>query len=428
MDTENQTRISEMNSNHNGSKEAESTSQRTVFLLSTYPFQRPRHGGQIRLSKIVNTYRASGFIVHSLAVYENDHYTIEDLSLNDIPMPSSGPFQLYQKRSVPYISDFLAGKFSASDEGAFRIILGRVPERVDIIHIEQPWLLPLAKRLRKEYSACRHACLIYGSQNIEAPLKKSIFKHYKVRANDVLKEIEALEIEAAKEAHLTLAVTSEDKSVLERFGAQNVILIPNGVSSWQASEERLDYWRSRLPSVPWILFIASAHHPNYTGFVDCVGNSLAYIPPDSRLVIVGSVGDHIYSILSKTRWRDINLSRLTLLSVLNDHDVAAVKTLAHAFLLPILDGGGSNLKTAEALYSGKYVVCTPNSLRGFEAYHSLPKVFVAESQNDFRKAICNVLRSPPTAPVTPESAEIRKKLLWDHCLIDLSDAIQKLVL
>lgn len=245
----------------------------TVLLLSTYPFRRPRHGGQIRLSQIARAYHRSGFIVHSLAVYEPEVYGDKDVSSNDIPFPLSSLFRLYQGRRVPFVNDLLAGRFAASDEGAFLTIQRRVPERVDVIQIEQPWLLPLAQRLRSELSACRHACLIYGSQNIEAPLKKSIFKSYGMSGlDDVLQEIDALERAAARESSLAFAVTDDDKAVLEGFGAQNVVLAPNGVIPWRASDERLDYWRSRLPTAPWILFIASAHPPNFTGFVKCVGD------------------------------------------------------------------------------------------------------------------------------------------------------------
>lgn len=400
----------------------------TILLLSTYPFRRPRHGGQIRLSEIARVYGRAGFIVHSIAVYESEGYDRNDVIPNDVSFPSSSQFRLYRGRTVPFINDLLTGKFAALEHGAFWAIQRRLPKRVDVIHIEQPWLLPLAQRLRSELSTCRHACFIYGSQNVEAALKKSIFESYDMNEfGDVLQEIDALERAAARESHLAFAVTDYDKSVLEDFGAQNVALAPNGASPWRANDERLDYWRSRLPTAPWILFIASAHPPNFTGFVQCMGDSLACIPPNSRLVVVGTVGEHIYRILSNTRWRDLNLSRLMLLWRLDDDDLAAVKTLAHAFLLPILNGGGSNLKTAEALYSGKYVICTPSSMRGFEAYRLLPELTIAESPKQFQTAIRDVLCDAPAASSTPEATEIRKRLRWDHCLAALPDAVMRLV-
>lgn len=399
-----------------------------ILLLSTYPFRKPRHGGQIRLSEITRIYRRRGFIVYPIAIYESEIYCHDDTNPTDIPFPPSSQFRRHRGRTVPFINDLVTGKFAASEEGAFWSILRCLPARIDVIHIEQPWLLPLAQRLLSELSACRHACLVYGSQNIEAVLKKSIFESYGMNEfGDVLQEIDALERTAANESDLAFAVTHYDKTALENFGAQNVVLAPNGVSPWLAAERRLEYWRSRLPKAPWVLFIASAHPPNFTGFVQSVGDSLACIPPNSRLIVVGTVGEHIFRILSNTRWRDINLSRLTLLHTLDDEDLAAVKTLAHAFLVPIFDGGGSNLKTAEALYSGKYVICTPASIRGFEAYRSLPELTIVESPGESQAAIHDVLRRPPVVPGASEAGEIRERLRWDHCLAALPDAVIRLV-
>ena len=107
---------------------------------------------------------------------------------------------------------------------------------------------------------------------------------------------------------------------------------------------------------------------------DCVGPSLGCFPPDSRLVVAGSVCSHLYQHLAATRWQSLNLSRLELLNTLPDEDLAAVKTLAHGFLLPILHGGGSNIKTAEALYSGAYVLGSEAAFRGFEDLLDLPEV------------------------------------------------------
>jgi len=400
----------------------------TLLLLSTYPFQRPRHGGQIRLSEIARTYRNSGFMVHPFAVYELENYHKSDVGADDVPFDATSSFRLYRGRRVPFINNFLAGRFAASDEGAFQKIQRRVPSHVDVIEIEQPWLLPLAQRLRRELPACRHACLVYGSQNIEAPMIKSIFdSHGMCDADDVLADIDALEREAAREADLVFAVTAGDKTRLENFGARKVLLVHNGIASWRVSAERLDYWRSRLPAAPWLLFVASAHPPNFTDFMDCIGYSLACIPPSSRFVVAGSVGVHLHEILSKSRWRDINLSRLIILGMLDDQDLAAVKALTHGFLLPILAGGGSNIKTAEALYSGKYVICTPASLRGFDAYRSLPEVTVAESPAQFQAAIRAVLCSAPAAPITPQSKGIREGLLWDHCLAALPTIVTQLL-
>lgn len=200
------------------------------------------------------------------------------------------------------------------------------------------------------------------------------------------------------------------------------LLAPNGIAPWTAKAEVLESWKARLPESPWILYVASAHPPNFKGFNECLGSSLACIPPDSKLVVVGSVCEHLESTLRDSRWGQLNLSRLKLLYMLPDDDLDAVKTLAHAFLLPIPHGGGSNIKTAEAIYSGKYVVGTESAFRGFEQHLDLPEISVARTPNEFHAAIRKRLTGPATIDGNGPDRESRESLTWARSLESIPHA------
>lgn len=385
-----------------------------VLLLSTYPLVEPRHGGQLRLAHIGRAFSAAGWQVESLAVYEPEGCKPQHLGPRDVAFPGDSPYRKFHGRGVPLINDLLSGPFAAADDGGFGAVLRNLPQRIDAIHVEQPWLWPLAQRI-KQLPQFENAVLIYGSQNIEAPLKQDILASYHVSgAEAVIAEIDALEQRAAREADIALAVTQSDLGALIKWGARQPTLAPNGIAPWQAQPDDLERWRARLPKAPWMLYVASAHPPNFTGFTQCVGPSLGCFPPDSRLVVAGSVSEHLYHHLAASRWHSLNLSRLQLLHSLADEDLAAVKTLAHAFLLPIPHGGGSNIKTAEALYSGAYVVGTEAAFRGFESFLDLPEVTVARSPGEFQAAIRDVLARPPSLAL-PGSGK-REALRWDRCL------------
>ena len=108
---------------------------------------------------------------------------------------------------------------------------------------------------------------------------------------------------------------------------------------------------------------------------------------------------------------------------MSDEDLAAVKTLAHTFLLPIPHGGGSNIKTAEALYSGAYVIGTAAAFRGFEDFLDLPEVVVARSPAEFQTSIQTVLARPKKlASMHAEALAKREALLWDRCLASIPAA------
>ena len=394
----------------------------TVLLLSTYPFLEPRHGGQVRLANIAHAFKAANWQVESMAIY-SEGYSAQHRGQRDLPFPVDSPFRQFKGRDVPLVNDLLTGLYAAADDGGFGAVVSQLPPVVDAIHVEQPWLWPLAKRI-KQLPGFEKVILIYGSANIEAPLKLDILTSYGVADSaQVVADIDALERRAACEADVAVAVTKSDLATLASWGARHTVLASNGISPWQATPERLSHWRTRLPKAPWLLYVASAHPPNFTGFTDCVGPSLGCFPPDSRLVVAGSVCSHLYQHLAATRWQSLNLSRLELLNTLPDEDLAAVKTLAHGFLLPIPHGGGSNIKTAEALFSGAYVVGSEAAFRGFEDFLDSPEVVVAPSPAVFQTSIRNVL-AHPRASTAPHAGALsqREALRWDRCLASIPAA------
>jgi hypothetical protein len=395
----------------------------SVLLLSTYPFLEPRHGGQVRMANIAQAFEAANWQVESLAVYEPEGYGAQRRGRRDLAFPVDSPYRQFKGRDVPLVNDLQTGVYAAADDGGFGAVVRQLPPRVDAIHVEQPWLWPLAKRI-KQLPGFEKAILMYGSQNIEAPLKRDILNSYGVAdAAQVVAEIDALERQAASEADVAVAVTKSDLATLVHWGARHAVLANNGISPWQATPERLAHWRARLPKAPWVLYVASAHPPNFTGFTDCVGPSLACFAPDTRLVVAGSVCTHLQQHLAATRWHSLNLSRLALLGVLSDEDLAAVKTLAHAFLLPILHGGGSNIKTAEALYAGAHVLGSAAAFRGFEDFLDLPEVLVARSPAEFQTSLRTVLARPrASTPLQAESGSRRDVLRWDRCLASIPAA------
>ncbi|MFP5502337.1 MAG: glycosyltransferase [Candidatus Sericytochromatia bacterium] len=397
-----------------------------VLLLSTFPYRQPRHGGQIRLANLAAVFEAAGFAVRGVALYEPESYQKAELGPHDLDFPPDSPYRLFEGRPQIFLNDMMAGRYAAADDGGYGRLLRQLPERVDVVFAEQPWLWPAARRL-KETPQCREALLVFGSENIEEPLKRSIFASYAHANEPALQAIAALERQACAEADLTLAVTAADLAVLEGFGAKKAMLAPNGIAPWTASEAKLAEWRGKLPRAPWLLYVASAHPPNFTGFMDVVGDSLACIPPNSRLVVAGSVGPHLAERLMSSRWHAINGTRLQVLGGLPDEDLAAVKTLAHAFLLPIQDGGGSNIKTAEALYSGAHVIGTPVSFRGYEAFTEAPRVHLAPSPEAFQAHIRRVLRAERPAPLSEAAEAARLSVRWDHCLSALPTTIEELL-
>lgn len=390
---------------------------RSVVVLTTYPLVRPRHGGQVRAHAIVTEYQRHGFDTRPIAIYEPEQYGSDETGRYDVPLPATPSARTFHGESIPLITDFLSGSYGASD--GFKAIQARLPDRIDVIHIEQCWLWPVAIAIR-ENDAYSDARIVLGTQNIEHHLKKKIFDSYGVSANHVLREIEALEHDAACRADVMCAVTEADALYFSRVAQKDCLVAANGVTELDASEKKCNEWAKILPAAPFLLYVASAHPPNFKGLSDMLGGSLGFIPPDSRLVVVGSVCEHIYSELKAGRFGSLNLSRLNLLYKQEDADLMAIKKLAHGYLLPIRDGGGSNLKTAEAIFSTKYVLGSDAAYRGYQGYLNLPELFVARSPAEFHAMGRAIFALKPSSGT---KGELRTELTWGKSLQSLFSAL-----
>ena len=65
---------------------------------------------------------------------------------------------------------------------------------------------------------------------------------------------------------------------------------------------------------------------------------------------------------------------------------------SHALLLPISSGGGTNLKTAEAIVSNKTVICTTTALRGFENWAAAPGIYIEDENDAFARRAAETLK------------------------------------
>lgn len=392
-----------------------------ILVLGSYPAVNPRHGGQVRLASIVAAYRSRGFQVAQASFFPaHDFYTKSALGPADVALPVP---ELHSWRGKPnaLVEDLAAGDVAASNTRALAD-LERHAGRVDFVHLEQPWLLPVVHCLRKR-GAVGDFELVYGSQNIEHELKRAILRqHHSVDAEEISRAVMDLERRCAQEAEVVAAVTKEDAQALSAWTSAPVVLAGNGVTPWQSDQRARARWRERIGPGPFALYVASAHPPNIQGFCESFGPSLAGLSPVQRVVLAGHVGEFITQTEWFRRWQPLNERRTVALGVLDIEDLSAVRDLAHVFLLPVTSGGGSNLKTAEALYSGRHVVATSLAMRGFEPLSDLPGLRIAQPGADFAGAVSRSLGEPRPAPGTWADPR-RESLGWPQTLAALCDAL-----
>ena len=390
-----------------------------ILVLCTFPADTPRHGGQIRLRNIIDKYKALGHEVVSAGVLGSGSY------------PNSEYYIEYPKREIVSVlkqsfcmEDYAIGKLLATDDAWYLKLVKKFPWVPDVIHVELPWLFEFAERYVKKIG--KKIPIIYGSENIEYKLKYSILSNFlpNFESKQCSRLVRDTELYAVKKSNSCIAVSENDFQWLIENTSAPVYLAPNGVSSRDITlEGEAEFTKLKLPH-KYALYCASAHLPNVTGFYDIFEPALACIDPDQRLVVVGSCGSQIQNDARFSKIPCLS-HRTLLLDEVSDDLLASLISHAHCIILPITSGGGTNLKTAEAIWAGCHIVGTQIAFRGFEEFQLSQGVKVAKTSKEFRQLVRSAMSSQQNM-CNPEDRESRRKVLWSECLQSLETCLNSM--
>jgi glycosyltransferase involved in cell wall biosynthesis len=391
---------------------------RRVLGLGTFPAIKPVHGGQRRAAAFQRFYESVGVDYVYTCIYDGNHYAPPLVSPHDIPLEAPS----FAEAPVALIGDYLSGRQGATDPASFRHFLNIV-ERLepDALQLEQPFMWPLAKRLRDTLGAGRLP-LIYSSYNVEAPLKDAILTGGGVVSavrRHICDHIEQMEAEICQEAALVVCVSAAERDHYVRYCApERVIVVPNGVDRPPSAIQEFAACREVFERRPFMFMVGSAYGPNIEGVCRYVFSDGAFmVPPVKCLAICGGVSEGVFHHHLYRRFGAANSARTHFFPKIDDSELWAMKAACHVVALPIDTGGGSNLKTAEALSLGKWIVASPVAMRGYENYLNAEGLIIAKDSVAFRTAVARALRSAPPV-VSRESRYAREALYWDRCFND----------
>ena len=396
-----------------------------ILVIANYPVVQPRDGGQKRVAAIISEYKKVFRQVRFVAVFKG-HYA--RYRRNDIYVRANGG---WPNHLIPFIGDLVAGEAIFSDPRIRKKITKLLLSyRPDIIQIEQSFpyigLKPLLESLDL------HPKIILSSHNIEHRMKAEILKGLGVsvsQAKPIIDIIHKTEESLSRDADLTIAVSEQDMLAHQKMGSKKCIIAPNGIAKMSPSSVAVDYWKRYLNSrgiEHVVTFVGSAHPPNWVGFLTTVGDRMGFLAPNTRLLLAGSVADYFDQNLRDgspahlTFWR-----RVIPVGRLSEDRLAGLISVSDVLILPITEGGGSNLKTAEAILSGLKVVATKYAFRSFEAYMSLPNIYIADSPEAFRQAIVSAINTP-LKKRTESQQNLAEKVQWHFSLHNAVEEVKKL--
>lgn len=382
-----------------------------ILQITTYDIEVPDHGGKLRSHHIRKALRTA-YDVHTLSIEWGEAESIDELRV-----------KLDQNRMADmklngWLADLGLMDYFDSYRGLYEKMSGAVARFApDILLIEQPYPLPVVERLIETGAVRRDVKIIYSSHNVEVNLKRKIYADLfeEDKAAVLVTEVEALERGAIGSADVMLCTTQIDDAfaaVLAPDTPRRVF--PNGHTRANAPAAAIAKWRALYAgSGRNFAFVGSAHMPNLNGF-ETLLNAMPESAAEGDLAIwaLGTVGPAMQDMKSQLLVRH---PYLNITGLMSDEDIDAALQLADAILLPIWEGSGSNLKTAQALLTDRTVIASNFALRGFEPFMDVPGLIIAEGGEDMAAQ----LMSCPVGQSFARSEAVAQ-LGWEHILTDLA--------
>jgi glycosyltransferase involved in cell wall biosynthesis len=293
----------------------------------------------------------------------------------------------------------------------------------DLLQFEEPVFWPIVQRLQAE-GHLKGIAIAHSSYNFEthawrlrgllgAPLNEQ-----------TLRDISTFEREIAAHCDVIFAVSEDDAHEFRSLGAKFVHVAENGVASLGCrARHPIDAY---LPSrTSYALFVSSAHPPNAHGFIEMAARAHGHPLRDGELLICGRVGPMIQGAPRFLHTGRI-FHRSRVLGWVDAEMLDALYAGTRVVILPKTHGGGSNLKTAEALASGRPIVATRQAFIGFERFMELPDIFVSDEPDTFWRRVNEHLAAPLV--VESRSPEAMSGLLWSESLKSMVRAGEDAVL
>jgi hypothetical protein len=387
-----------------------------ILMLGPWAIARPRHGGQIRASSIAAAYRSSGHDVLFMGIFDPTNVPPEDTTSSDVAIDDAAMGYIAQSRNS---WEFSLWDAFANVPALFARFQGAVKRfRPDAVQFEEPYLWPVVRALRN-CGNLQSIPIIHSSYNFETEYRRDLAEVCGNEDRDLQRMVARQEQEIARECDLVVAVSDVDAASFRGIGARRVMVVRNGgrrVDEAAAAMSALDAYFGNLK---FALFVSSAHPPNARGLLDLAQGLTSPLP--GILVICGGV----WTLLEPHRRTSPLIRDARMLGIVDPPILDALLLRASVILLPKTRGGGSNLKTSEALLTGRPVVATTKALVGFEPWAGVPAVTVEDNPTMFWHHVVRHLSE--VANAADLNGSHCDGLLWPACVAPLVTVVEELV-
>jgi hypothetical protein len=298
----------------------------------------------------------------------------------------------------------------------------------DVIVIDNCYHYPLVETLSEKLKPSTK--IVYLSHNFESILKSEIAESLSWEADSkkrYLDFIRKLEISTWTNSDFRIVCSEEDARNLnqELKAPLKSELIPNGANKRGSIQDDHATYLAAMGFESYVLFVSSGHPPNVKGFMDMLGSDFGFIPPNSRLVIVGTSGPIIRDFFFRSKYWETFRHRVTIIEHATEFELDNLYTHCSAILLPILQGSGTSIKAIEAILTGKKIIGTDFAFRGLhQEVFNPPQVSIAKNPHDFK---LKVIESLQNGILDFEPHRIANSYLWSSLVIDARNLLNRII-
>lgn len=373
----------------------------TVAIFSTYA-PSEGFGGPARTYHQRLVLEAAGFRVVHVVIESSPSRGVT--RSHDLAELVERPF----REPIDHIyNDLDLGRRAARDQRLLRRIRVHLEQQqTAAIILEQPFLVDVVSKVADALGVP----VVYSCQNIEYRLRSDLERFQFLRDRPTTRSDDVRSIEQAATrlaAEVTTICPTDQQAMLDEFGCESII-VPNGTS---VSGMHVGGAIRHLEPVDFA-FAGSSYWPNVEGFAKIASPSLAFLPPTTRIHVIGSVCHDLLGVPSIARRHSANASRIVLRGFLPMEDLLDTMAVSRSVLVPVFVGEGSNLKSADALAAGVPVIMTRRATRGYEDVIELDSegVTVADDAAHFRSCMTATLNAP--RPMEAIGLGRREMLSW----------------
>jgi hypothetical protein len=166
-------------------------------------------------------------------------------------------------------------------------------------------------------------------------------------------------------------------------------------------------------SRPYVLLESSLTTWDPASFVSAlIDDGFFFTPPAKHVAITGAITEPMFYSTSYQRFIEANSDRVQFFAAASKAVRAALRSRAHAALVPASALDSQNYDPLAAIVAHKWLIATPAALSSTLTSRNHRRVIVAENVSAFRAAIARVLRDP--APLLgPTDVKSSVGLFWD---------------